>query len=114
MARRSAPRCFFRSPLDPHVPDENPTSDYCFRFECPAHWWYSKRILLRFHGVESTYPVRLNGPEVGFGTGSRLVQEFAVTASVDLGENVLVARVYQWSAACSWLTNPRRPNRLAL
>ena len=87
-------------PIDPpRVPDENPTGDYRCRFELPAEWSSLERILLRFDGVESTYRVWLNGREVGVGTGSRLMQEFDVTSFVEPGENVLVVRVHQWSAA---------------
>jgi beta-galactosidase len=87
-------------PLDPpHVPDENPTGDYRRTFQLPSDWPDSAEIALRFDGVESMYRVWLNGREVGIGTGSRLAQEFDVTAHVRPGENVLAVRVHQWSAA---------------
>ena len=87
-------------PIDPpRVPDENPTGDHRRRFHLPAEWSSLERILLRFDGVESTYRVWLNGREVGVGAGSRLVQEFDVTPFLQPGENVLVVRVHQWSAA---------------
>ncbi len=85
-------------PIDPpHVPDENPSADHRRRFTLPD--WDPERVLLRFDGVESLYRVWLNGREVGIGRGSRLVQEFDVTALVQPGENVLLVRVHQWSAA---------------
>ncbi|GIT80249.1 beta-galactosidase [Leifsonia sp. LS1] len=87
-------------PLDPpHVPDENPTGDYRRTFVLPSDWPADAALLLRFDGVESMYRVWLNGAEVGIGTGSRLAQEFEVTDLVRTGENVLVVRVHQWSAA---------------
>ena len=90
----------FPFPIDPpRVPDENPTGDHRRRFDLPADWADLDRVLLRFDGVESTYRVWLNGDEVGVGQGSRLVQEFDVTSRVRPGENVLVVRVHQWSAA---------------
>lgn len=87
-------------PLDPpHVPDENPTGDYRRTFTLPDGWPADAELALRFDGVESMYRVWLNGGEVGIGTGSRLAQEFDVTALVRPGENVLAVRVHQWSAA---------------
>ncbi|WP_227497333.1 glycoside hydrolase family 2 TIM barrel-domain containing protein [Planctomonas psychrotolerans] len=87
-------------PIDPpRVPDENPTGDHRRSFTLPELWESMERVLLRFDGVESTYRVWLNGSEVGVGTGSRLVQEFDVTSLVRSGDNVLVVRVHQWSAA---------------
>ena len=84
-------------PIDvPHVPDENPTGDYRRSFEMPE--WTSKRVLLRFDGVESVYRVWLNGIEIGVGKGSRLVQEFDITDVVRSGENVIFVRVHQWSS----------------
>ena len=89
-------------PIDPpFVPTENPTGDYRRAFTSPdgAPWADAERFLLRFDGVESTYRVWLNGTEVGVGAGSRLVQEFDVTALVRPGRNVVAVRVHQWSAA---------------
>lgn len=89
-------------PLDPpHVPDANPTGDHRRYFHLPADWPRSvgDRTLLRFDGVESTYRVWLNGAEVGVGTGSRLVQEFDVSLHLKEGQNELIVRVHQWSAA---------------
>lgn len=49
--------------------------------------------------MESTYRVWLNGVEIGVGKGSRLVQEFDVSAALQSGQNLLAVRVHQWSAA---------------
>ena len=87
----------FPFPIDPpFVPDENPTADHRRRFTLPG--WAAERVLLRFDGVESVYRVWLNGTEVGVGKGSRLVQEFDVTAALRPGDNELVVRVHQWSS----------------
>ncbi|WP_375430281.1 glycoside hydrolase family 2 TIM barrel-domain containing protein [uncultured Friedmanniella sp.] len=87
----------FPFPVDPPwVPDENPTADHRRTFDHPG--WEAEQVLLRFDGVESVYRVWLNGTEVGIGKGSRLVQEFDVTAALLTGENELVVRVHQWSS----------------
>lgn len=87
-------------PVDPpHVPDENPTGDHRRSFELPESFAGAERVLLRLDGVESAHRVWLNGQEVGTGTGSRLVQEYDVTAALRPGTNVLLVRVHQWSAA---------------
>ena len=83
----------------PHVPDANPTGDYRRTVQLPADFVGAERVLLRFDGVESMYRVWLNGDLVGTGVGSRLAQEFDVTDSVVAGENLVVVRVHQWSAA---------------
>jgi len=87
----------FPFPVDPpYVPDENPTADHRRTFQRPD--WDVAQVLLRFDGVESVYRVWLTGTEVGVGKGSRLVQEFDVTAALRPGENELVVRVHQWSS----------------
>ncbi|NVM97219.1 glycoside hydrolase family 2 TIM barrel-domain containing protein [Arthrobacter sp. SDTb3-6] len=86
----------------PHVPDANPTGDYRRRFDVPAAWLErttTDAVTLRFDGVESRYKVWVNGTEIGTGSGSRLAQVFDVTEAVRAGENVVVVRVHQWSAA---------------
>ncbi|MFT3877214.1 MAG: glycoside hydrolase family 2 TIM barrel-domain containing protein [Propioniciclava sp.] len=90
----------FPFPIDPpHVPDENPTGDYRRRFTLPDAAGAASSVLLRFDGVESRYKVWLNGVEIGVGSGSRLAQEFDITHAARAGENLLVVRVHQWSAA---------------
>lgn len=92
----------FPFPVDPpFTPDENPTGDHRRTFAVPAgaEWTDAEQVLLRFDGVESTYKVWLNGTEIGVGKGSRLVQEFDVTAALQPDENLLVVRVHQWSDA---------------
>ncbi|MCB0891863.1 MAG: hypothetical protein KDB51_08530 [Propionibacteriaceae bacterium] len=90
----------FPFPIEPpFVPDDNPTGDHRRRFALPADFAGAASVLLRFDGVESRYRVWLNGVEIGIGSGSRLAQEFDVTHAVRPGENLLVVRVHQWSAA---------------
>ncbi|WP_269937508.1 glycoside hydrolase family 2 TIM barrel-domain containing protein [Arthrobacter sp. HY1533] len=89
-------------PIDPpHVPDANPTGDYRRRVDVPAQWFEgaTEALTLRFDGVESRYKVWVNGIEVGVGSGSRLAQEFDVSTVLRPGENLVVVRVHQWSAA---------------
>lgn len=83
----------------PFVPDENPTGDYRRTIRVPKEWADAEAIVLRFDGVESRYRVWVNGVEIGIGSGSRLAQEFDVTGVVRPGENLVVVRVHQWSAA---------------
>ncbi|MGW8564912.1 glycoside hydrolase family 2 TIM barrel-domain containing protein [Isoptericola sp. NPDC055881] len=90
----------FPFPVDPPFPpDANPTGDHRRRFTLPDDFAAAEHVLLRFDGVESRYRVWLNGEAVGWGTGSRLTQEFDVSALLRPGENVLVVRVHQWSAS---------------
>jgi beta-galactosidase len=86
----------------PYVPDENPTGDHRRGFDIPSEWMDRssfEAIILRFDGVESRYRVWVNGVEVGVGAGSRLAQEFDVSAAVRAGKNLLAVRVHQWSAS---------------
>ncbi len=86
-------------PVDPpHVPDENPTGEYRTAFELPPHWPPGPAVL-RFDGVDSMFAVWLNGVELGWSTGSRLVTEFDIGEHLRPGRNVLAVRVHQWSAA---------------
>lgn len=89
-------------PIDPpFIPDANPTGDYRRSFDVPEAWFESTTasLTLRFDGVESRYKVWVNGQEIGVGSGSRLAQEFDVTAALRPGANILAVRVHQWSAA---------------
>src|SRR5699024_2440793 len=57
----------------PHVPDENPTGDHRREFTIEDQWLDAGRVLLRFDGVESFFPLWVNGAPVGGASGSRLV-----------------------------------------
>ncbi|WP_017569427.1 glycoside hydrolase family 2 TIM barrel-domain containing protein [Nocardiopsis halotolerans] len=86
-------------PIDPpHVPDDNPTGDYRRVFDLPGEWPEGAAVL-RFDGVDSCFRAWLNGTELGFSTGSRLVTEFDVGHLLRPGRNTLAVRVHQWSAA---------------
>jgi len=80
------------------VPDENPTGDYRLTLSLPRDW-PPGRTLLRFEGVDSCARVHVNGVHVGTTTGSRLPVELDVTDVLRPGDNLLAARVHQWSAA---------------
>src|SRR5215217_6734474 len=86
-------------PFDPpFVPDENPTGEYRCRFALPPGW-PGGAALLRFGGADSHLRAWLNGVELGWACGSRLVHEFEVGGLLRRdGENVLAVRVSQWSA----------------
>ena len=89
-------------PVDPpYVPYENPTGDYRRTFVVPDGFLTEgSRALLRFEGVDSVVKVWVNGTEVGTSVGSRLPVEFDVTNALRFDEeNVLAARVHQWSSA---------------
>ncbi len=93
----------FPFPVEPpYVPDENPTGEYRRWVSVPDSWSdraVTRRVYLRFDGVESRYRVWVNGDEVGVGVGSRLTTEFDVTDNVRSGDNFIVVRVHQWSAS---------------
>jgi beta-galactosidase len=103
-------------PLDPpDVPDENPTGEYRRRFDLPDAP-AGGRWTVRFEGVDSAFEVYLNGDRIGDATGSRLVHEFDVTASVRPTGNLIAVRVHQWSAGSYledqdmwWLSGIFRP-----
>ncbi|MCU1551718.1 MAG: beta-galactosidase [Glaciihabitans sp.] len=86
----------------PFSPDENPTGDHRRTFVVPSAWMDRdgyEAVVLRFDGVESRYRVWVNGVEIGVGTGSRLAQEFDITAAIRAGTNTIAVRVHQWSAS---------------
>jgi beta-galactosidase len=83
-------------PVDPpHPPDDNPVGDHRLRFGLDRP---SARAHLRFDGVEGAADVWLNGVLLGSTRGSRLPSVFDVSGLL-LGDNVLVVRVHQFSAA---------------
>lgn len=89
---------WYNFPIDPpYVPTENPTGIYKRTFyadEC----FRSKRIILRFCGVDSAYHLWINGQEAGYSKGARCEAEFDITSLVRIGdENDITVRVYQWS-----------------
>jgi len=88
----------FPFPVDPpFVPDTNPVGDHRLRFDVEAPYLHG--ALLRFDGIESAGTIWLNSQLLGTTRGSRLPSEFDVTGILRPGENLLVVRVVQWSAA---------------
>ncbi len=88
----------FPFPVDPpFVPDANPVGDHRLRFDAPAD--LLNGALLRFEGIESAGTIWLNGQLLGTTRGSRLPSEFEVGGILRAGENLLVVRVVQFSAA---------------
>ncbi|MCK2241722.1 MULTISPECIES: glycoside hydrolase family 2 TIM barrel-domain containing protein [unclassified Crossiella] len=86
-------------PVDPpRVPSDNPTGDYRRRFTLDGDW-LTQPAVLRFDGIDSCARIWLNGNELGVTKGSRLPSEFEVGPLLRAGENLLVVRVHQWSAA---------------
>lgn len=80
----------------PFVPSENPTGIYRRSFYIDESF-KDKRVILRFNGVDSAFNLWINGKEVGYSKGARLLSEFDVTDYVTCGENICVVSVYQWS-----------------
>lgn len=76
----------------------NPTGAYQRTFDLTAED-LSRRIVLRFDGVESYAEIHLNGAYVGMTKGSRLAAEFDLTPHARPGENLLSVTVLQFSAA---------------
>lgn len=83
----------------PEVPDDNPTGVYRRRVEVPEAW-AGDRIVLRVGGAETVLIVEVDGVPVGFGTDSRLPQDFDLTPLVTAGDGFdLTLTVVRWGAA---------------
>jgi len=88
----------FPFPVDPpFVPDANPVGDHRLRFQASDD--FTSGAILRFDGIDSAGTIWLNGQLLGTTRGSRLPSEFDVTGILRAGQNLLVVRVVQWSAA---------------
>lgn len=84
-------------PAEPPIPpDDNPVGDYAIRFTAPEHAGAPR---LRFEGIEGAAIIVLNGIVIGTVRGSRLPTVFDVSEVLEQGENLLVVRVAQFSAA---------------
>ena len=88
----------FPFPIDPpFVLTENPVGTYRRLFPIPSDWRVPSQIRLRFDGVDSAFPLLVNGKEIGYSQGSRNAAEFDISDHVSLQQdNVLIVRVYQW------------------
>lgn len=88
----------------PSIPWKNETGVYSRDFELGKEQLYDpdgrkNRIFVNFDGVESAFVVYLNGHEVGFNQGSRMMSEFELSPYVKEGKNRLTVWVMQYSAA---------------
>lgn len=83
-------------PVDPpYVPDDNPVGVYAKDFTVDESW-DGKDIFLNFEGVSSCLLLYINGVEVGFSKGSRLLHEFNITHYLRKGTNRITALVAKW------------------
>lgn len=80
----------------PYVPSDNPTGIYKRSFTVDENWLKAETIL-RFYGVDSAFHLWINGKEVGYSKGSRMISEFDVSSFIEAGNNQITVRVYQWS-----------------
>lgn len=77
---------------------ENSCVSYRKTFELPVNW-QDKEIYLRFGSVTSAFAVWINGLEVGFSQGSKVVAEFDITKKLKFGQkNLISVQVYRYSA----------------
>ena len=84
-------------PVDPpRVPSDNPVGVYRRTVEIPASF-SGRPLRLRFEGVDSAFWVLVDGKEVGFSKGSRLVHEFEISKFVTGGAFELQVRVLRWN-----------------
>lgn len=82
--------------MPPLVPNLNPTGFYRRTFEVNENI-EDKTFILRFHGVDSAFHLWVNGMQVGYSQGSRMISEFDITGCLIKGLNQLSVAVYQWS-----------------
>ncbi len=81
-------------PFVPH--DYNETGLYRRTFSLPKDW-KDKEVFIHFDGVASAFYLWLNGVFVGYSQDSMLPAEFYLTPFLREGENVLAAKVINWS-----------------
>jgi beta-galactosidase/evolved beta-galactosidase subunit alpha len=79
----------------PHVPSDNATGLYRRRVEVPESW-SGRPLRLRFEGVDSAFWVFVDGKEIGFSKGSRLVHEFDLSG-VKKPSFELTVKVARWN-----------------
>lgn len=80
----------------PHVPSDNPVGVYRRTVEVPSSFT-GRGLRLRFEGVDSAFWVLVDGQEVGFSKGSRLVAEFDISTFVKGCSFELQVRVLRWN-----------------
>ncbi len=80
--------------VPPLIPQDNPTGVYTRTFTMHT---ISKREVLVFLGVDSSFHVYINGQLAGYSQGSRETSEFDITAYLVQGENTITVVVYKWN-----------------
>lgn len=81
----------------PFVPnDGNETGLYRLRFNIPESW-NGHQIILHFAGAQSALDVWINGQYAGYSQGSMTPAEFNISSMLQKGENLIAARVINWS-----------------
>ncbi len=76
--------------------NRNQVGSYRRTFTVPEAW-AGRRVIIHFAGVDSTLELWLNGTFVGYSEDSRTPAEFDLTPHLRPGENLLAARVFQYS-----------------
>jgi beta-galactosidase len=80
----------------------NPVGCYVKTFRLDQPLAPGERLSVSFKGAESAIAVWLNGKYIGYGTDSFTPSEFDLTPALVVGDNMLAAQVFKWSAS-SWL-----------
>lgn len=75
--------------------ERNPVGSYRRTFALPESW-NSRRVFIRFEGVQSAFYIWINGKKVGYSQGSMSPSEFDITDYVQRGNNQVSVEVYRW------------------
>ncbi|SCZ08194.1 glycoside hydrolase family 2 TIM barrel-domain containing protein [Alkaliphilus peptidifermentans] len=87
---------YYQFPINPpYVPALNPTGFYRRKLHLD-NITIGKRVVIRFHGVDSAFHLAINGVEIGYSQGSRMISEFDITNVIKSGDNTIAIAVYQW------------------
>lgn len=81
-----------------NFPEDNRNQFGCYRrtFRVPDTW-AGRRVVVHFAGVDSSLELWLNGRFIGYSQDSRTPAEFDLTPFLQPGDNLLAARVLQYS-----------------
>jgi len=74
----------------------NPVGSYRRTFTIPDGW-DDRRVFLQFEGADAALFLWVNGEQVGYSQGSRTLAVFEVTEHLQVGDNVVAAKVYRFS-----------------
>ena len=84
-------------PNPPNVPENwNPVGSYKRTFTID-NYWFDRKVILHFDGVDSAFYVWVNGNFVGYSEDSRTPSEFDITKYINKGVNNIAVEVYRWS-----------------